>query len=369
MAQATRGPGTRTAHGIHIGEGLMGLTRDGHGQVVGIAALEPPSRRERLSRDNLMNQLIPVMATIAAPNHSLWGREEVSGVLLKTDSFVVHDKAHLVIDRPGPWTCLTIAIKSLYVASGTRQITFERKVRHGQNGRNGTDGEDGKDATGNDGYGRGKPGGKGHDGGRGQAGTTPWLPDLLLVIGEVTFQNPDDARHLKIRVIAQGGNGGMGGNGGAGGNGGDGGHGRHAIPGGFYVDCQAQPGPGGAAGVNGIGGPAGAGADGTDGGNVFVVGPEAVIELFHFAQFDLAGGKLGIGGQPGVNGDLGDTGTRGSREGGCQKVPPPLPVPKRVFHSHPRVGPHGKAGKKGSHTFITDENTMRFFNLPPGPRF
>ena len=192
----------------------MGLTRDGHGQVVGIAALEPPSRRERLSRDNLMNQLIPVMATIAAPNHSLWGREEVSGVLLKTDSFVVHDKAHLVIDRPGPWTCLTIAIKSLYVASGTRQITFERKVRHGQNGRIGTDGEDGKDATGNDGYGRGKPGGKGHDGGRGQAGTTPWLPDLLLVIGEVTFQNPDDARHLKIRVIAQGGNGGMGGNGG-----------------------------------------------------------------------------------------------------------------------------------------------------------
>ena len=117
-----------------MGGKTMGLTRDANGSVVGlVAATDMPTGRE-LSRENLHLVLTPVMYTKAADSHSIEGREELSGVLFKVNDLTVHNKAHLVIAREGPWRALTIAIKSLYVASGTRQITFERKVIHGRRG-------------------------------------------------------------------------------------------------------------------------------------------------------------------------------------------------------------------------------------------
>ncbi len=334
--------------------------------AVPATAPQHPIFTQALAVDNLHLLLTAVQYTKDVGHFQVTADTRVDGVLLKAKTLTFHPGAHLRIQRAGPWRALTIAAEKIYFASGAVDVVVERLVTATGKAPKGATGAHGEKASAGHRDGRhGYPGGDGHNGKPGAQGRTPHAPDLVIVAAEVEFQNPADREKLRLTIRAPGVPGGEGGDGGKGGNGAAGGPGLGGSS--NLFKCRRQPGAGGRGGVAGMGGAGGKGGSGGDGSKVFVVAPNAVLEVFRFAKFVLPPGRPGVGGQRGEDGRPGANGRRGSRKGLCQETINTL-NPRMPLNPHQLQAASGEPGRPGKSLLQAHEDTAKYFAWPPPGR-
>lgn len=218
----------------------------------------------------------------------------------------------------------------------------------GSDGRDGYDGQDGS---------HGGPGGNGMPGGNGFQGprlrmyatyaSTRLYPRLIAIrvlgdIEDVLLAPPD----RPLTLIAPGGNGGAGGDGGMGGSGGDGGRGN---------GDKDRPGHGGDGGDGGDGGYGASGGFGGNGGEIELVYDRRYPELARLLNFDVSGGRPGMGGSGGSGGSDGNGGGGASsgRDG--------------RYGTYGGSGPQGVPGRSG-HAELSAGDVSAYFRDLPGVR-
>lgn len=248
--------------------------------------------------NDFVDQIIQqVKATPKKDLLSVVGQLEVSENIVRVENLVFHDNSLLQftnLDAP----YLVVAAKNLKfnapkIKSSVSIKSIDINRLKGDNGSNGANAQNGNGAHGSN----GTTGGK---------GKTKQLPDVYLMIENISTDF-GDLSTFDWRLIFSGFKGGQGGQGGNGGNGGRGQDGVNSASGPGF--CRRGGGNGQNGGNGGRGGKGGDGGDGGDGAAIYLVSQKVITDRLTYAQFFLEGGE---GGDPGIPGNSGEGGTGGS---------------------------------------------------------
>lgn len=242
------------------------------------------------------------------------GTKHLSDRVNKTDLLIFRPGGILELDDTTDESIVLIA-KSVQFQDGSMWSSISEPPNlKGDNGKHGDPGAQGSPNwdPGNNG-GQGRRGGPGGAGGSGGPGQSLHLPNVYLIFGALNDINPNPGPVIRLSIRldgAQGGNGGDGGSGGIGGNGEKGWHAScHSI--GPVSFCDSGPGPGGDGGAGGPGGEGGAAAPGGDGANLYVCGPNLVLQQSEQFAISNKGGQPGLPGHGGVGGGRSNGGQSG----------------------------------------------------------